>query len=713
MAQKTAVGRVITVAVSSLNQWALDFAGNKRRILKTCHEAFKMNASVRLGPELEITGYNCLDHFYELDTEQHSWEILREIVEESRKLHNMLIITGMPIRHNLGLYNCMVAVANGQIVFIYPKTILANDDVYREGRWFVAWQHKNEFVNYQIKEEFGFSQRTVPFGTSVLESADGVRLGMEMCEEMWAPFGPSQRLALQGVDIICNSSGSHHVLGKSRMRINQLVLGATAKLGGTYLYANHRGMDGERVFFDGMSSIAQDGKLYGQIDQFDIEETAVCSCTLNLDNSVAYRAKIASLCQQSSKVVPMPCVRCDALLLADTLAVGGGALSRPISVEQRTNVEELCHAPAAWLWHYLRRSGMSGFFLPLSGGQDSVSVALMVRLMCEKVCAAVTKNSDSDDPAYFLCGERVPTDPAILCARILFTSFMASSNSSEMTKALAAGIAKDIGATHSNINIDGIVQSYLQTLDFTPSYESSDFREGMALQNVQARARMVLAYLHAQLMLTKERRKGSLLVLGASNVDESLVGYVTKYDCSSADINPIGAVSKDDLREFLCHVNANHNFPHLQSVIDSVPTAELRPLKDGQIVQTDEAEIGLTYRELSTFGKLRRPGCSGPYRMFQELVHIWHPAHNYDEIADKVRIFFRRYAVNRHKATVATPAYHANTYSNEDHRNDHRPFLYPDMAHQFQRISELVEMLKKRDQTLQLKNSNGQRTTAD
>uniref|UniRef100_A0A914H0I0 Glutamine-dependent NAD(+) synthetase n=1 Tax=Globodera rostochiensis TaxID=31243 RepID=A0A914H0I0_GLORO len=680
MDQKTALGRIIKVAVCSVNQWALDFAGNKQRILKTCRDAYKMNATIRLGPELEITGYNCLDHFYELDTEQHSWEVLRELVEESKKLHNMMIITGMPIRHCFGLYNCMVSVANGKIVFIYPKTVLANDDVYREGRWFVAWQHKNEVVTYNIKEEFGFAQKTVPFGTAVLQSADGIRLGMEMCEEMWAPHGPSQQLALQGVDIICNSSGSHHVLGKSRMRINQLVLGTTAKLGGTYLYANHRGMDGERVLFDGMSSIAQDGKLYAQIDQFDIEDTAVRCCALNLDTSVAYRAKIASLCQQSSKVAPMPCVECEVQLLADGPTDGG--LSSPISVEQRSNVEELRHAPAAWLWHYLRRSGMNGFFLPLSGGQDSVSVAVIVRLMCEKVCAAVAKNPDSDDPSYFLCGgERVPTDPTRLCARLLHTCFMGSSNSSEMTKALAAGIAKDIGATHTNIGIDSVVQACLQTMDFTPSYESSDSREVLALQNVQARSRMVLAYLHAQLALAKERRKGSLLVLGASNVDESLVGYVTKYDCSSADLNPIGAVSKHDLREFLRHVNADHNFPHLQSVIDSVPTAELRPLKDGQIVQTDEAEIGLTYEELSTFGQLRRPGCSGPYRMFQELVHKWHPEHSYDEIADKVRIFFRRYAVNRHKATIATPAYHANTYSNEDHRNDHRPFVYPDLAH--------------------------------
>jgi NAD+ synthase (glutamine-hydrolysing) len=49
--------------------------------------------------------------------------------------------------------------------------------------------------------------------------------------------------------------------------------------------------------------------------------------------------------------------------------------------------------------------------------------------------------------------------------------------------------------------------------------------------------------------------------------------------------------------------------------------------------------------------------------MFRELAREWHPKHSYEEIAGKVELFFRRYAINRHKATIATPAYHANTYS--------------------------------------------------
>ena len=74
---------------------------------------------------------------------------------------------------------------------------------------------------------------------------------------------------------------------------------------------------------------------------------------------------------------------------------------------------------------------------------------------------------------------------------------------------------------------------------------------GFVVVLLQARLRMVMAYLFAQLMLWAQNRRGGLLVLGSANVDEALRGYMTKYDCSSADINPIGGISKGDLRSFL------------------------------------------------------------------------------------------------------------------------------------------------------------------
>merc|ERR1711898_86523 len=89
-----------------------------------------------------------------------------------------------------------------------------------------------------------------------------------------------------------------------------------------------------------------------------------------------------------------------------------------------------------------------------------------------------------------------------------------------------------------------------------PQITGGTSTENLALQNIQARSRMVMSYFMAQLMpwatdSGEAPGKGSLLVLGSANVDEALRGYYTKYDCSAADINPIGGINKRDLKAFM------------------------------------------------------------------------------------------------------------------------------------------------------------------
>lgn len=92
---------------------------------------------------------------------------------------------------------------------------------------------------------------------------------------------------------------------------------------------------------------------------------------------------------------------------------------------------------------------------------------------------------------------------------------------------------------------------------------------------------MVIAFLFAQLLPWVRGTSGFLLVLGSANVDELLRGYLTKYDCSSADINPIGGISKADLRTFLQWGAVNLGYASLQEVEAAPPTAELEPIISG------------------------------------------------------------------------------------------------------------------------------------
>jgi NAD+ synthase (glutamine-hydrolysing) len=217
--------------------------------------------------------------------------------------------------------------------------------------------------------------------------------------------------------------------------------------------------------------------------------------------------------------------------------------------------------------------------------------------------------------------------------------------------------------------------------------------ENIALQNIQARLRMVTAYLLAQLLPWVRGRGGSLLVLSSANVDESLRGYVTKYDASSADLNPIGAISKTDLRRFLQWAAENLGYTALFEIVTAPPTAELEPITATHR-QVDEADMGMTYDELSQFGRLRKIHRCGPVSMFEKLVHEWDylpPA----EVAVKVKRFFYFYSINRHKMTVLTPAYHAEAYSPDDNRFDLRHFLYnARWGWQFRRIDRMVAAME-------------------
>uniref|UniRef100_A0A452TML3 Glutamine-dependent NAD(+) synthetase n=1 Tax=Ursus maritimus TaxID=29073 RepID=A0A452TML3_URSMA len=238
------------------------------------------------------------------------------------------------------------------------------------------------------------------------------------------------------------------------------------------------------------------------------------------------------------------------------------------------------------------------------------------------------------------------------------------------------------GSHHIGLHIDPAVKAVVDIFSLVTgkrplfAVHGGSSRENLALQNVQARLRMVVAYLFAQLSLWARGARGGLLVLGSANVDESLLGYLTKYDCSSADINPIGGISKTDLKAFVQFCMERFQLPALQRILAAPATAELEPLTDGKVSQTDEEDMGMTYAELSIYGRLRKIAKAGPYSMFCRLLTMWKDVCPPRQVADRVRHFFSKYSMNRHKMTTLTPAYHAESYSPDDNRFDLRPFLY-------------------------------------
>eukprot|EP00250_Pteridium_aquilinum_P018390 c24065_g1_i2 orf=296-2500(+) len=697
--------RLIRLATCNLNQWAMDFDGNLKRIKTSIHEAKNKGSVLRVGPELEVTGYGCEDHFLEPDTCTHAWECLQDILL-SDLTYGILCTIGMPVVHCGVRYNCSVLCYNGQILLIRPKLYLANDGNYRELRWFSAWKNPQKLEELQLPCTIAkaISQSRVPFGDGCLSFSDTI-LGIETCEELFTPLSPSIALALRGVEIFVNGSGSHHQLRKLNRRL-ELIRGATGKVGGVYLYANQQGCDGGRLYYDGCACIAVNGDVVAQGSQFSLQDVEVLTACVDLDTVTSYRGAISSLREQASQQHPFPCVKVDAQLCAENNVLNSFP-SLPLEVKYHASEEEIALGPACWLWDYLRRSGATGFLLPLSGGADSSSAAAIVGCMCQLVVRAVAEGNDQVQADAKRIGHydehALPIDPKEFASRVLQTVYMGSENSSENTRGRAERLAKQIGASHINLEIDAVVSALLflfkSVTGKTPKYkvDGGSNAENLALQNIQARIRMVIAFMMASLLPWVQSKPGFFLVLGSANVDEALRGYLTKYDCSSADINPIGGISKMDLRKFLRWGAQNLGYTVLAEIEAAPPTAELEPIR-ADYEQLDEVDMGMTYEELSMYGQLRKIFMCGPVSMFQNLCHYWKGKLTPAQVAVKVKDFFKYYSMNRHKMTTLTPSYHAENYSPEDNRFDLRQFLYnTHWPWQFRRIDQLVESREAED----------------
>ncbi|PFH35638.1 putative glutamine-dependent NAD(+) synthetase protein [Besnoitia besnoiti] len=776
---------LVRVSVCNLNQWALDFDGNLARVVKSIEQAKAAGSKLRIGPELELPGYGCEDHYLENDTLTHSWECIAEILA-SDLTDGILCDIGAPALHKSLRYNCRVWILNRRILLVRPKTVMADDLNYRESRYFARWNRElgqplEEFkIPHCVTKVTG--QTTAPFGVAILECLN-TTLASECCEELWAPSPPHVRLFLDGgVEIVCNGNGSHYEMQKLARRYE--LLRQSTVHGGVYLYSNQIGCDGGRLYFDGSSMICVNGEFVGLGKQFSLDDVEVVTSTIDLSDLRARRAASATRAQQQGSL-SLPTIHVDFSLApsphslpfcessASSAAAercAGGAepqeagrastqarssrlvdlthewiTASPVVVPRLlSREEEIAWGPACWMWDYLRRSGAGGFFLPLSGGADSSAVATVVAFMCRIVMASVKQgNQTVVEELERILGKRVtasdfPGDAKELCHQILHTCYMASSHSSDRTRQLAAQLAEQIGSYHLTLMIDSITSAFTSVFSsetgFVPRFaaQGGSMTEDLALQNIQARSRMVLGYFMAQLLplvrgevseaqdqgrsaetpfaraphayrqgrAPGRRGRGYLLVLGTANVDEGLRGYFTKYDASSADLNPIGSISKLDLKRFLQWAAQPENLgcPALLEVVQMAPTAELRPLDPEGKKQTDEEEMGMTYEELGWFGRLRKISRCGPLSMLKHLLGAWRDRCSPATINEKVQFFFRQYARNRHKMCTITPAMHVESHNPDDNRFDLRPFLYPSFSRQFAAMNRLVCALERASQ---------------
>lgn len=192
-----------------------------------------------------------------------------------------------------------------------------------------------------------------------------------------------------------------------------------------------------------------------------------------------------------------------------------------------------------WIANQVYQSGRGGVVLGASGGVDSALVAALSRraLAGSMVRLYALPNSDSD--------------PAFL--------------------ARAQELADSLDLPLQTIAIGPFVTAGEQLLE---GLAADSVRRG----NLAARARMSVLY--------DQAREHQSLVIGTGNRSEALVGYTTLHGDAACDLAPIAGLYKDEIYALARELSLP------RSVIEAAPSAGLWP------GQSDEAELGLSYREL-------------------------------------------------------------------------------------------------------------------
>lgn len=240
-----------------------DVAYNTQEIIKSMQEYAARNAQLLCLPEFCLTGYTCSDLFLQETLIRGAEQGLAEILAASCGL-NLVTVVGLPVRRSGKLYNCAAVVCDGKLLGLVPKTHLPNYSEFYEKRHFLPGPAQASPMELA-------GQQTL-FGTNLLFACRQMPefvLGVEICEDLWAPIPPSCTHALAGATVIANLSASDETVGKASYR-RDLVCGQSARLLCGYLYADAgHGESTTDMTFAAHDLIAENGTLLAEAGPFE------------------------------------------------------------------------------------------------------------------------------------------------------------------------------------------------------------------------------------------------------------------------------------------------------------------------------------------------------------------------------------------------------------------------------------------------------------
>ena len=260
----------ITVASAIPSVRVADADYNIKQIESLIAQAEGKGAEIIVFPELSVTGYSCQDLFAQQTLLDQTEMKILQLLDFSRKL-DIICIVGAPVCIGTGLYNCAVVCQHGNILGIVPKRFLPNYAEFYEKRWFAS----ADDLDSPTEVRFAGNTITVSSDIQLFQTCDGVKFGIELCEDVWAPVPPSNDIALAGADIIFNLSASDDLIGKNAY-LKSLLAQQSARLISGYVYSSCGfGESTQDVVYGGNAYIYENGSLVAESTRFSLDEQLV------------------------------------------------------------------------------------------------------------------------------------------------------------------------------------------------------------------------------------------------------------------------------------------------------------------------------------------------------------------------------------------------------------------------------------------------------
>ena len=523
-----------------------DVATNVARISELYKEAIEQRVDLVVFPELSLTGYTLGDLVQQNTLLKKAEKGLHQLaINTSRFCPDMIV--GLPLRVGNGLYNCAAYIADGEVKGIVPKQNLPTYAEFYEKRWYKAWDGPNTTVQIGGQE--------IPFGNELLFDINGVKVGVETCEDLWVAEAPSIQQAQHGALVIANLSASPELVGKRAYR-QQLVAMQSAKLMAGYVYA---GCDWTESTMDivmgGHQMIAENGRMIAERKPFTKGERIMVA-DIDVDHLEHDRIKDTNFVNKIGwQVVKTQVERLE--FEPNPNVNPHPFLPNWENEEQRAErLQSIIDIQAHALAARVRISHTKKLHLGLSGGLDS-TLAFLVACRAAEIL------------------DMEPKD-------LLLTYTMPGEASSDRTQNNAVKLAELYGIPNEVLPIDQLTNKMLESLGHDG--ESQD----ITYENVQARMRTSILY-------NKGNQLGGLN-LGTGDLSEIALGWCTFNADQSSHYHVNAGVPKTLVRHLVKHVADHLATPEakaiLDDIIDTPVSPELVRAGNGEIEQKTEDIIG-------------------------------------------------------------------------------------------------------------------------